>query len=98
MNSRKKAEQYQIPIKDRFTIVGGGPAGSFFAICLLKEARRQKKEIEVVIVEKKATLKIENDYWWIKGCNFGAGGISPRLSAIMEQEGVPIPPETDLPP
>ena len=99
----KIVEEYQIPIKDfkrsvkdkdRFAIVGGGPAGSFFAICLLREARRLKKEMEVVIVEKKAILKIEDDYWWIKGCNFGAGGISPRLSAIMEQEGIPVPPET----
>jgi flavin-dependent dehydrogenase len=90
----KIAEENRIPIKDRFAIVGGGPAGSFFARCLLREARRLKKEIEVVIVEKKAALKIEDGYWWIKGCNFGAGGISPRLSAILEQEGIHVPPET----
>ena len=56
--------------KDSFAIVGGGPAGSFFAICLLREARRLKKEIEVVIVEKKAILKIEDDYWWINPNQF----------------------------
>ena len=79
--------------KKKYAIVGGGPAGSFFAICLLREARHLKKEIEVVIVEKKTALRIEDDNWWIKGCNFGAGGISPRLSAIMEQEGISVPPE-----
>jgi len=94
-------EEYQMtiqnlepPKENRFAVVGGGPAGSFFAICLLREARRLNQEIEVVIVEKKTTVKVEDKYWWSKGCNFGAGGISPRLSAIMEQAGIHVPLET----
>lgn len=87
----KIAEEYQMAIKDSFAVVGGGPAGSFFAICLLREARRLNREIDVVIVEKKTALKVEDNYWWSKGCNFGAGGISPRLSAIMEETGIHVP-------
>jgi len=80
--------------RERFAVVGGGPAGSFFAIGLLREARRLNREIDVVIVEKKNAWKVAENYWWSKGCNFGAGGISPRLSTIMEQDGIHVPPET----
>jgi flavin-dependent dehydrogenase len=78
---------------DRFAIVGGGPAGSFFAIYLLREARRLNRKIEVVIVEKKNASRLENSEWWSKGCNFGAGGISPRLSAILDKARIHVPKE-----
>jgi flavin-dependent dehydrogenase len=78
--------------KNKFVVVGGGPAGSFFAISLLNEARRLDQEIDVVIVEKRAITKIDGNYWWSKGCNFGAGGISPTLSSMMEEVGIHIPP------
>ncbi|HXX22107.1 MAG TPA: FAD/NAD(P)-binding protein [Terriglobia bacterium] len=38
---------------DLVAVVGGGPAGSFFAIHLLREAKRLGRNIEVVIVEKR---------------------------------------------
>ncbi len=79
--------------ENRIVIIGGGPAGSFFAFCLLKESQRLSRKIEVVVIEKKSTLKLEDNSWWSKGCNFGAGGISPRLSAVMEQAGIHVPPE-----
>ncbi len=81
-------------INNRIAVIGGGPAGSFFSICLLREARRLNKKVEVFIVEKKSISKVEDNYWWSKGCNYGAGGISPRLSAILEQAEIPLPPET----
>lgn len=78
---------------DRFAVVGGGPAGSFFAIYLLREARRLNRKIEVIIVEKKSASRLENNAWWSKGCNFGAGGISPRLSSILEKARIRVPKE-----
>lgn len=78
---------------NRFAVVGGGPAGSFFAIYLLREARRLKQDVEVVIVEKKSASELAAHQWWSKGCNFGAGGISPRLSAILDKARLTIPPE-----
>jgi flavin-dependent dehydrogenase len=80
--------------KDKIVVIGGGPAGSFFAIFLLREARRLNRELDVVIVEKKAVSMSEGGYWWSKGCNFDAGGVSPTLSAMMEEAGIHVPPET----
>jgi flavin-dependent dehydrogenase len=79
--------------KARFAIVGGGPAGAFFAIFLLREAQRLNKDVDVVIVERKTMIKIGDDSWWSKGCNFGAGGVSPRLNAIMEKARIHVPAE-----
>lgn len=75
---------------DKIAVVGGGPAGSFFAIHLLREARRINREVEVLIIEKNWTLEGQSKY---RKCNFGAGGISPRLNEIMEQYGIHVPPE-----
>jgi flavin-dependent dehydrogenase len=77
----------------KVAVVGGGPAGTFFAIFLLREAKRLNQKMEVIIVEKKNALKFEDDRFWSKGCNFGAGGVSPRLSAIMEKARILVPPE-----
>ena len=84
------------PGKDdnRFVVVGGGPAGSFFAMHLLREAKRLNREIEVFIIEKKKIAKNQDNHWWSEGCNFGAGGISPRLNAVMEQWGIDVARET----
>lgn len=84
------------PGKDdnRFVVVGGGPAGSFFAVHLLKEAKRLNREIQVLIIEKKKNAKNQDNHWCSEGCNFGAGVISPRLNALMDQCGIDVTPET----
>lgn len=79
--------------KERYIVIGGGPAGSFFALYLLREARRLHRQVDVVMVERKALVRNEDDSWWSKGCNFGAGGISPRLHAIMEKARFNVPAE-----
>ncbi len=78
---------------DRVAVVGGGPAGSFFAIFLLREARRLGRRIEVVMVEKRCPTAIGDEVFLCRGCTFCAGGISPRLNEILEQHGLRIPDE-----
>lgn len=76
---------------DRVLVVGGGPAGSFFAIDVLRECRKLGRRIELTIIEKKRLLEGQDDPWLCRGCNFCAGGISPRLNDILEQDGLPVP-------
>ena len=56
---------------DSVAIVGGGPAGSFFAHHLLHESRRLDRRLDVVIVEKRRSANPDNDDHHIMGCNFG---------------------------
>src|ERR1035437_5554972 len=90
----------QIPVQstgllngDRVAIVGGGPAGSFFAIHLLREAKQLDRNIEVVIVDKRGPSDLNFDDFQCRGCNFCAGLISPRLNEILDECGLVVPEE-----
>ena len=90
---RASSQSGSLRDNDCVAIVGGGPAGSFFAIHLLREAQRLNRHLDVVIVEKRGLTDLGADSFQCRGCNFCAGGISPRLNEILEEQGLVVPEE-----
>ena len=74
-------------------VLGGAPAGSFFAIHLLRQAREANKDIRVTIIDKRITLGPNGNVQEFKGCNFCAGIISPRLQTELRRLRIKLPRE-----
>jgi flavin-dependent dehydrogenase len=72
----------------RIAIVGGGPAGAFFAHFVLKLARQKGLEVTVTIYDGKDFLRQGPP-----GCNMCAGVISETLLARLEEEEIRLPEE-----
>jgi flavin-dependent dehydrogenase len=77
-------------------VIGGGPAGAFFAIHFLRQARELRRKIRVVILERRleacgaacGATGVE-----LKGCGYSAGGISPLLNDVLRKLNLRLPPE-----
>ena len=77
-------------------VIGGGPAGAFFAIHLLRKSRHLGREIKVTIFERRRSVAATAPAClagnW-KGCNYCAGGISPRLNRLLQDLDLRLPPD-----
>jgi len=71
----------------RVAIIGGGPAGSFFAYFLLRLAENVGLELEVDIFEPR-----DFSHCGPAGCNHCGGIISESLVQLLATEGVELPP------
>ncbi len=82
-----------LPDGGTVAVVGGGPAAAFFSIQALRGARERGKDIRLVVFERKWETSHDGcpaDTAW-KGCNHCAGGISPRLTDALKENGLELP-------
>lgn len=70
----------------KIAIIGGGPAGSFFAHFASRFAREMGLNISITIFDKKSFIKSGPE-----GCNMCAGVISEKLVDKLQQEHILIP-------
>lgn len=75
----------------RIAVIGGGPAGSFFAHFALKRARKAGLDIALTIFDGKNFLLSGPP-----GCNLCAGVIAANLRRKLEREGVAFPEERTI--
>ncbi|MFQ6112355.1 MAG: hypothetical protein ACE5LX_10070, partial [Nitrospinota bacterium] len=75
-----------LPDGGRVAVIGGGPAGSFFALHLLEGGRRSGQSFEVRIFDQKSFQRFGPP-----GCNMCAGAISGNLMASLERLGIRFP-------
>jgi flavin-dependent dehydrogenase len=73
---------------NRSIIVGGGPAGSFTALHLIRFAAEARLELEVTILEPRDFSRPGPD-----GCNKCAGILSSSFIQNLERLGLSLPPE-----
>jgi len=92
MNDATQVGRIELKAGSTVAVIGGGPAGSFFAIHLLREATRLSRKIDVVIFERHRSVRLGSACGW-QGCNYCAGGISPKLHDVLEELGFKIPQE-----
>jgi flavin-dependent dehydrogenase len=71
---------------DRVCIIGGGPAGSFAALHLLRQMKDQNLELEVLIFESRDFNRPGPS-----GCNKCAGILSTRLIRGLRSLGLSLP-------
>ena len=75
-------------------VIGGGPAGAFFAIHCLRKARAMALRLHLIILERHKEYLVPNDHACPRrGCNYCAGGISPRLNDVLRELGIALPVE-----
>ncbi|MBI3979101.1 MAG: hypothetical protein HY331_13030, partial [Chloroflexi bacterium] len=75
----------------RIAVIGGGPAGSFFALYALLFARGAGREVSVTIYEGK-----DFRCFGQPGCNMCAGIIPVSVLSRFDELGLKIPPELVL--
>jgi flavin-dependent dehydrogenase len=86
-----KLEKMRLQHGGKIVVLGGGPAGALFAIHLLRQSQQAGIDITVTIIDKKAVRPSSASPCQLRGCNYCAGIISPRLHDALEKSGIALP-------
>jgi flavin-dependent dehydrogenase len=96
MSSRAPANRTPLIDGSTVAVIGGGPAGAFFAIHLLRQARALGRTLAVTVFERRRSVGLQTGQpvrqGW-RGCNYCAGGISPKLQDVLQELHLNLPEE-----
>jgi flavin-dependent dehydrogenase len=90
----KSYKRLRLPDGAKVVIIGGGPAGSFLAIDLLRYSKKIGLSVAVIIMEKKKSMNIDEQKrseCHIGECNYCAGGLSPKIGDALKKMGLHLP-------
>ncbi len=99
MNSiRDNSSPTRLSLKENGTVavIGGGPAGAFFSIHLLRRARELNRRVKVIIIERRRRGPEQTGGGFVegwRGCSYCAGGLSPKLIDVLTSLNLKLPPE-----
>jgi flavin-dependent dehydrogenase len=96
MRNSRLASRTELKDGSTVAVIGGGPAGAFFAIHLLHRAKELGRHLNVSIFERHRPVGLpmvprSGDGW--KGCNYCAGGISPKMHDVLQALALKLPSE-----
>ncbi|MFQ5857147.1 MAG: NAD(P)/FAD-dependent oxidoreductase [Anaerolineae bacterium] len=80
------ADMLKLRAGSRVAVIGGGPAGSFFVLHLLKDARALGLPLDVILFERRH-FELPGPL----GCNMCAGILSSRVVKGLQDLGLTIP-------
>jgi 2-polyprenyl-6-methoxyphenol hydroxylase-like FAD-dependent oxidoreductase len=74
-------------------VVGGGPAGAFFALCAARESRAAGLNLRIIVLEQRRDFipLLPASAGMRRGCNYCAGGLSPRMNDLLHEMGLSLP-------
>jgi hypothetical protein len=92
------ADRAGVPLEENATVavIGGGPAGAFFSMHLLRRARELHRAVRVVVIERRRQGVGRTGSGFIegwRGCSYCAGGVSPKLNDVLESLHLRLPAE-----
>lgn len=88
---------HRIAAGSSIAVVGAGPAGTFFAIWLLRTLRERARDVDVLLFERAhrgPACDSPGGARGYRGCPYCAGGLSPRLCEELQRIGLQLPPDT----
>ncbi|HEY3322326.1 MAG TPA: hypothetical protein VGP72_17825 [Planctomycetota bacterium] len=96
MEEREPRNKIVLEDGSTIAVIGGGPAGAFFAIHFLRRARELRRKTRVVILERRlAPCRAASSAPGVElnRCGYSAGGISPLLNDALRKLNLRLPPE-----
>ena len=86
-DSTDESNKYVLDTGSRVAVIGGGPAGSFFAFYILDMAERMGMDLQVDVYEPRDFSRKAP-----QGCNMCGGIISETLVQNLAADGINLPP------